>query len=73
VAALRERVSKEIGPIAKPDQIRFAEALPKTRSGKIMRRLLKEVAAGGVVKGDVTTLEDFNVIANLQAGSREDS
>jgi acetyl-CoA synthetase len=73
VAALRERVSKEIGPIAKPDQIRFAEALPKTRSGKIMRRLLKEVAAGGVVKGDVTTLEDFNVIANLQAGSGEDS
>ncbi len=73
VAALRERVSKEIGPIAKPDQIRFAEALPKTRSGKIMRRLLKEVAAGGTVKGDVTTLEDFNVIAALQAGSGEDS
>jgi acetyl-CoA synthetase len=73
VAALRERVSKEIGPIAKPDQIRFAEALPKTRSGKIMRRLLKEVAAGGAVKGDVTTLEDFNVIAALQAGSGEDS
>jgi len=66
-------VSKEIGPIAKPDQIRFAEALPKTRSGKIMRRLLKEVAAGGAVKGDVTTLEDFNVIATLQAGSGEDS
>jgi acetyl-CoA synthetase len=73
VAALRERVSKEIGPIAKPDQIRFAEALPKTRSGKIMRRLLKEVAAGGAVKGDVTTLEDLNVIASLQASSGEES
>jgi acetyl-CoA synthetase len=72
VAALRERVSKEIGPIAKPDQIRFAEALPKTRSGKIMRRLLKEVAAGGAVKGDVTTLEDLNVIAALQSGSGEE-
>ena len=71
IVALRERVSKEIGPIAKPDQIRFAEALPKTRSGKIMRRLLKEVAAGGAVKGDVTTLEDLNVIASLQASSEE--
>ena len=68
----RKRVSKEIGPIAKPDQIRFAEALPKTRSGKIMRRLLKEVAAGGAVKGDVTTLEDLNVIAALQSGSGEE-
>ncbi len=72
VAALREQVSKEIGPIAKPDQIRFAEALPKTRSGKIMRRLLKEVAAGGAVKGDVTTLEDLNVIASLQASTGEE-
>ncbi|NDB94734.1 MAG: acetate--CoA ligase [Verrucomicrobia bacterium] len=71
IAALRERVSKEIGPIAKPDQIRFAEALPKTRSGKIMRRLLKEVAAGGAVKGDVTTLEDLNVIASLQASPED--
>jgi acetyl-CoA synthetase len=69
IAALREQVSKEIGPIAKPDQIRFAEALPKTRSGKIMRRLLKEIAAGGAVKGDVTTLEDLNVIASLQSSS----
>jgi acetyl-CoA synthetase len=73
VAALREQVSKEIGPIAKPDQIRFAEALPKTRSGKIMRRLLKEVAAGGAVKGDVTTLEDLNVIASLQVNSGDES
>ncbi|HEX4793166.1 MAG TPA: acetate--CoA ligase [Humisphaera sp.] len=59
-------VGKQIGSLAKPDQIRFTEALPKTRSGKIMRRLLKEVAAGGEVKGDVTTLEDFSVLAKLK-------
>jgi acetyl-CoA synthetase len=62
---LRQHVGKEIGPVAKPDDIRFAEALPKTRSGKIMRRLLKQIAAGGEVKGDTTTLEDFSVIAKL--------
>lgn len=65
-ASLRQHVAKEIGPIAKPDDIRFAEALPKTRSGKIMRRLLKEIAAGGEVKGDVTTLEDFALLAKLK-------
>jgi len=64
---LRNHVAKEIGPVAKPDDIRFAEALPKTRSGKIMRRLLKQVAAGGEIKGDTTTLEDFNVLAKLTA------
>jgi acetyl-CoA synthetase len=58
-------VAKEIGSLAKPDDIRFSDALPKTRSGKIMRRLLKEIAAGGVVKGDTTTLEDLSVIATL--------
>jgi len=63
---LRNHVAKEIGPVAKPDDIRFAEALPKTRSGKIMRRLLKQVAAGTEIKGDTTTLEDFNVLARLQ-------
>ena len=63
---LRNHVSKEIGPIAKPDDIRFTGALPKTRSGKIMRRLLKEICAGGKVSGDTTTLEDFKVIASLQ-------
>ena len=47
------------------DEIRFAEGLPKTRSGKIMRRLLKEIAAGGSIKGDITTLEDFSVLAGL--------
>jgi hypothetical protein len=66
--ALKEEVrlwvAKEIGSLAKPDDIRFTEALPKTRSAKIMRRLLKEIAAGGEVKGDTTTLEDLSVIAN---------
>jgi len=64
--ALRNHVAKEIGSLAKPDTIRFAAALPKTRSGKIMRRILKEIAAGGDVKGDTTTLEDFSVVASLQ-------
>jgi len=64
---LRAHVGKEIGPVAKPDDIRFAEALPKTRSGKIMRRLLKQIASGSEIKGDVTTLEDFNVVAKLSA------
>ena len=64
---LRLHVAKEIGPVAKPDDIRFAEGLPKTRSGKIMRRLLKQIAAGGEIKGDTTTLEDFSVIAKLSA------
>jgi acetyl-CoA synthetase len=63
---LSDAVAKEIGSFARPDQIRFTDALPKTRSGKIMRRLLKEVAGGGEVKGDVTTLEDLNVIAKLK-------
>ena len=62
---LRTWVAKEIGSLAKPDDIRFSDALPKTRSGKIMRRLLKEIAAGGAVKGDTTTLEDLSVIAAL--------
>src|SRR6266436_6248279 len=62
---LRQHVAKEIGPVARPDDIRFAETLPKTRSGKIMRRLLKQIAAGGEIKGDITTLEDFSVLAKL--------
>jgi acetyl-CoA synthetase len=64
---LRNHVGREIGPVAKPDDIRFAEALPKTRSGKIMRRLLKQIASGVEIKGDTTTLEDFAVIAKLTA------
>ena len=67
---LRQHVGRAIGPIAKPDDIRFADALPKTRSGKIMRRLLKEIAAGNTVTGDTTTLEDLSVLAKL--GSNED-
>jgi acetyl-CoA synthetase len=62
---LRQHVAKEIGPVAKPDDIRFTDALPKTRSGKIMRRLLKQIAAGTEIKGDTTTLEDLSVLAKL--------
>jgi acetyl-CoA synthetase len=62
---LRGHVSQHIGSIARPDEVRFAEALPKTRSGKIMRRLLKEIASGRTVTGDTTTLEDFSVLAKL--------
>ena len=65
-AELVQWVRKDIGPTATPDVIQFALALPKTRSGKIMRRLLKELAASGEVKGDTTTLEDFSVIAKLK-------
>ncbi|HXU40120.1 MAG TPA: acetate--CoA ligase [Blastocatellia bacterium] len=63
---LRRWVAKEIGALAKPDDIRFSDALPKTRSGKIMRRLLREIASGSEVRGDTTTLEDFAVLAKLK-------
>ena len=63
---LRAHVAKEIGSLAKPDDIRFTDALPKTRSGKIMRRLLRELASSGQVAGDVTTLEDFSVLEKLR-------
>jgi acetyl-CoA synthetase len=63
---LTDTVGKQIGAIAKPDQIRFTDSLPKTRSGKIMRRLLRDVAAGKVT-GDTSTLEDLSVLAKLQA------
>ncbi len=64
---LREHVAKEIGAIAKPDQIRFTTALPKTRSGKIMRRLLRSIAAGDTeITQDTSTLEDFSVVAKLK-------
>ena len=66
---LREHVAKEIGAFARPDDIRFADALPKTRSGKIMRRLLRDIAAGKETIGDTTTLEDLSVLAKL-AGRR---
>lgn len=66
---LRQHVSKEIGAIAKPDVIRFTENLPKTRSGKIMRRLLRDIAAGRTITSDTSTLEDQSVIAQLQGKS----
>ena len=69
---LRQWVSKEIGPFARPEQIRFTEALPKTRSGKIMRRLLREIVTSNAVTGDVTTLEDLSVLARLSSQTDED-
>ena len=66
LSQLGQHVTKEIGAIARPDQIRFTDTLPKTRSGKIMRRLLREIASGSDIKGDTTTLEDFSVIARLR-------
>ena len=63
---LAEHVAGEIGKLARPAEVRFAEALPKTRSGKIMRRLLRDVAAGREIAGDTTTLEDFSVLARLR-------
>jgi acetyl-CoA synthetase len=65
---LKKWVSKEIGSLARPEDIRFTDSLPKTRSGKIMRRLLRELATNGEIKGDTTTLEDFQVIAKLREG-----
>jgi acetyl-CoA synthetase len=66
-ATLTEHIDKEIGKFARPDQIRFTDSLPKTRSGKIMRRLLKEIASGNTeTKGDTSTLEDFSVLAKLR-------
>ena len=64
--ALRAHVVKEIGAIARPDEIRFTDNLPKTRSGKIMRRLLRDIAAGRETVGDTTTLEDYTVLAKLR-------
>jgi acetyl-CoA synthetase len=69
--ALSEHVVREIGALARPEEIRFSDALPKTRSGKIMRRLLKEIAAGGQVKGDTTTLEDMAVLERLSTSDEE--
>ena len=65
--ALKMHVRNEIGALAQPDDVRFTNALPKTRSGKIMRRLLRDIAAGKQAAGDTSTLEDFSVLANLEA------
>lgn len=69
---LRQWVAHEIGSFAKPEQIRFTEALPKTRSGKIMRRLLREIVTSNAVTGDVTTLEDLSVVTRLASQHDED-
>ncbi|MCS6915543.1 MAG: acetate--CoA ligase [Myxococcales bacterium] len=71
-AQLKQHVVHEIGALARPEEIRFTEALPKTRSGKIMRRLLRELAAGGKVQGDVTTLEDLSVLQRLATSADEE-
>ncbi|MBA3711572.1 MAG: acetate--CoA ligase [Pyrinomonadaceae bacterium] len=68
---LRRHVAKEIGALARPEEIRFSDQLPKTRSGKIMRRLLREIATSGGVQGDVTTLEDFSVLEKLRVHEEE--
>ena len=64
--ALRKHVRQQIGALAAPDDIHFAATLPKTRSGKIMRRLLRDIAAGRETVGDTTTLEDYTVLATLR-------
>lgn len=69
---LRQWVAHEIGAFARPEEIRFTEALPKTRSGKIMRRLLREIVTTHTVTGDVTTLEDLGVVTRLAAQQDED-
>jgi acetyl-CoA synthetase len=71
-AALMEHVSNTIGTIARPADVRFCELLPKTRSGKIMRRLLRELAQKGGVSGDTTTLEDRGVIERLAQAQSQD-
>jgi acetyl-CoA synthetase len=65
-ASIRDEVTKHIGAIAKPADVRFTDALPKTRSGKIMRRLLRDIASGKQEVGDTTTLEDYSVLARLR-------
>jgi acetyl-CoA synthetase len=70
-AKLKQHVRTIIGVVATPDEIRFTESLPKTRSGKIMRRLLKEIASGSLVTGDTTTLEDFSVLTKLRGKDEE--
>src|SRR5208337_397991 len=69
---LRKWVAHEIGGFARPEQIRFTDALPKTRSGKIMRRLLREIVTSNSVTGDVTTLEDLSVVTRLAAQNDEE-
>ncbi len=69
---LRAHIAKEIGPFARPEEIRFTDVLPKTRSGKIMRRVLREIVTSNTVAGDVTTLEDMSVISRLASTNDDD-
>jgi acetyl-CoA synthetase len=69
---LKAHVTKEIGAIARPDEIKFTDSLPKTRSGKIMRRLLRQVASGQEMSGDTSTLEDVGVITKLREASGDE-
>jgi acetyl-CoA synthetase len=69
---LRQWVAHEIGAFARPEEIRFTDSLPKTRSGKIMRRLLREIVTSHSVSGDVTTLEDMSVVTQLSAQHDEE-
>jgi acetyl-CoA synthetase len=69
---LRQWVAHEIGPFARPEEIRITDALPKTRSGKIMRRLLREIVTSRGVTGDVTTLEDLTVVTKLASQQDEE-
>jgi acetyl-CoA synthetase len=71
-SALMDYVSTKIGTIARPADVRFADLLPKTRSGKIMRRLLRELAHKGAISGDTTTLEDLGVIERLSKSQSPD-
>ncbi len=70
---LIQHVVKQIGALARPDDIRFTESLPKTRSGKIMRRFLRDIAAGRNAAGDMTTLEDFSVLERLRQVEEQES
>jgi acetyl-CoA synthetase len=63
---LQQHVVKEIGALARPDDLRFTDILPKTRSGKIMRRLLRQIASGDQTLGDTSTLEDLSSLAKLR-------
>jgi acetyl-CoA synthetase len=73
VEQLKAHVVTQIGALARPEVIRWTETLPKTRSGKIMRRLLRELATSGEVKGDMTTLEDFQVLQRLKGMGEDES
>ena len=68
---LTQHVAKQIGALARPDDLRFTDSLPKTRSGKIMRRLLRDIAAGRATAGDMSTLEDLGVMDRLRNDSKK--